>query len=374
MLVDGTVVGSFTPSGTSYQSYTTAVFTVTAGAHTITFQGLDSAGGDNTAFIDWSSSSRSARRCRSATRDSSRCRWVRASSSTARPARPGPSPAKPASRPTTAASPRATRGPQGTQVAFLQGTGSFSQSVTNWAAGSYVISFYAAQRGNHQASQQDFEVLVNGTVVGDVHTLGHVVPELHHRRVHRHGRCAHDHVPGPGQRRRRQHRLHRRGRRPDGQCAVSVGDPGFEQVRWVRASSSTDPTGSPWTFSGQRRHQRQQQRLHRGQLRGPPGRAGRLPPGNRLVQPERHRLGRRLLRPSASTPRSAATTRRRSRTSRCWSTAPWWARFTPSGTSYQSYTTAVFTVTAGAHTITFQGLDSAGGDNTAFVDLVVVLS
>jgi hypothetical protein len=52
VLVDGNVVGTFTPSGTSYQTYTTAPFTVTAGAHTITFQGLDTAGGDNTAFID----------------------------------------------------------------------------------------------------------------------------------------------------------------------------------------------------------------------------------------------------------------------------------------------------------------------------------
>ena len=52
MLVDGMVVGTFTPSGTSYQSYSTAAFTVTAGSHTIAFQGLDTAGGDNTAFVD----------------------------------------------------------------------------------------------------------------------------------------------------------------------------------------------------------------------------------------------------------------------------------------------------------------------------------
>ena len=31
-----------------------------------------------------------------------------------------------------------------------------------------------------------------------------------------------------------------------------------------------------------------------------------------------------------------------------------------------------FTVAAGAHTITFQGVDTAGGDNTAFVDDVSV--
>jgi hypothetical protein len=47
--------------------------------------------------------------------------------------------------------------PQGSQVAFLQETGSFSQSVAGWAAGSYVITFDAAQRRNHQASHQDFK-------------------------------------------------------------------------------------------------------------------------------------------------------------------------------------------------------------------------
>ena len=52
VLVDGVGVGVFTPSGTSYQVLTTAAFTVTAGSHTIAFQGLDSAGGDNTAFVD----------------------------------------------------------------------------------------------------------------------------------------------------------------------------------------------------------------------------------------------------------------------------------------------------------------------------------
>jgi hypothetical protein len=32
----------------------------------------------------------------------------------------------------------------------------------------------------------------------------------------------------------------------------------------------------------------------------------------------------------------------------------------------------VFTVGAGSHTITFQGLDSAGGDNTTFIDSIMI--
>jgi hypothetical protein len=52
VLVDGNVVSTFNPTSTSYQTYTTAAFTVSAGAHTIEFLGLDTAGGDNTALVD----------------------------------------------------------------------------------------------------------------------------------------------------------------------------------------------------------------------------------------------------------------------------------------------------------------------------------
>jgi RHS repeat-associated protein len=53
VLVDATAVGTFTPAGTSYQDFTTATFTVTAGSHTLTFQGMNGTG-DNTAFVDQS--------------------------------------------------------------------------------------------------------------------------------------------------------------------------------------------------------------------------------------------------------------------------------------------------------------------------------
>ena len=139
---------------------------------------------------------------------------MRASSNTAPPAHPGPSPAARASPATTAASPRVIPPhPEGSRSPSSREPAPSARVVTGWAAGSYVLSFEAAQRGNYQASRQDFNVLIDGIVVGT---------------------------------------------------------------------------------------------------------------------------------------------------------------FTPSGTSYQSYSTAAFTVTAGSHTIVFQGLDSAGGDNTAFLDQVAI--
>jgi hypothetical protein len=52
VLIDGDVVGTFTPTSFKYKQYSTGAFTVATGSHVLTFQGLDSNGGDNTAFID----------------------------------------------------------------------------------------------------------------------------------------------------------------------------------------------------------------------------------------------------------------------------------------------------------------------------------
>ena len=52
ILIDGQVIGTFTPDGSKYKRYSTTGFTVSAGSHVLTFQGRDSKGGDNTAFID----------------------------------------------------------------------------------------------------------------------------------------------------------------------------------------------------------------------------------------------------------------------------------------------------------------------------------
>ncbi len=52
VLIDGRAIGTFAPSSFKYKVHSTNSFTVSAGSHVLTFQGLDSHGGDNTAFID----------------------------------------------------------------------------------------------------------------------------------------------------------------------------------------------------------------------------------------------------------------------------------------------------------------------------------
>src|SRR5262249_46003945 len=150
-------VGTFTPAGTRYTAYNTASFTVTAGSHTIAFVGTDPDGADrdNTAFIDRVRINRvlpvlqdpgfeqplvGTGAFNSFQYNPSGSQWTFDIGSGV--AGNGSA--------FTAGNPAA---PDGTQVAFLQGTGSFSQSVA-LAAGAYTISFSAAQRANLQYSSQ----------------------------------------------------------------------------------------------------------------------------------------------------------------------------------------------------------------------------
>jgi hypothetical protein len=52
ILIDGNVVATFDPKGSAYQTLVTPSFYVSSGSHIISFQGLDTAGGDNTVFLD----------------------------------------------------------------------------------------------------------------------------------------------------------------------------------------------------------------------------------------------------------------------------------------------------------------------------------
>ena len=50
--LDSTLLATFRPASSSYSTLSTPAFTTTTGSHTLKFQGRNSSGGDNTAFID----------------------------------------------------------------------------------------------------------------------------------------------------------------------------------------------------------------------------------------------------------------------------------------------------------------------------------
>ncbi len=174
VLVDGNVVGTITPTGTSYASYSSQGFTITtAGNHTLTFQGLppssDSRGGDfDTAFIDAVTIAASQP---NQPLDQGFESPSLGSGSAAYQIDPTGSPwtfsgdAGVAGNGSgyTASNPNA---PQGSQVAFIQITGSASQSFY-MAPGVYDVNLQAAQRAIGP-SDQTFEVLVDGQVVSTI--------------------------------------------------------------------------------------------------------------------------------------------------------------------------------------------------------------
>ena len=357
MLIDGAVVGTFTPAGSSYSFYNTAAFTVTAGSHTITFQGLDSTSG-NTSFVDdIRVFAVSAGQPGDAGFESPMRRHEQLP---VRPERHALDLHRRVSghrRQRQRLHLRQSPGAEGGQVALLQGVGSFSQAVAGWAAGSYTISFDAAQRGSGNASHQNFEVLIDGTVVGTLTPAG---PDYATYTT-----AAFNVTAG-------SHTITFQGLDTAGgdntalvddirvaAAGLAPGDAGFElPMRRRRTTSSTTPSGTPWTFSSGTAGIASNGSAFTsanptGARRGP----GRLPPGRRLVQPGGRRLGRRLLHHLLL--RGAARTGNASQQNfEVLIDGTVVGTFTPAGSGYAVYTTAAFTVTAGSHTITFQGLDT----------------
>ncbi len=167
VLVDGNSVGTFTPVGSNYALYSTGTFALTSGTHTIAFQGVDSVGGDNTAFVDAVNLAPVAPSVANAgfetpalgnsfKYDPTGTGWTFMGNAGEAGNHSG----------FTNGNPNA---PQGTQVAFVQGTGSFSQTIAGWTPGTYQISFQAAQRVNNH---QNFYVLVDGASLGNFTPAG----------------------------------------------------------------------------------------------------------------------------------------------------------------------------------------------------------
>ncbi|WP_435009937.1 hypothetical protein P12x_001155 [Tundrisphaera lichenicola] len=178
VLVDGVSVGTILPTGKTYQRYTTGSFAVTAGTHTITFQGLNSKGGDNSTFLDAISiavaTSGPSPSLAGFEAPAVGAGKVARPSGTAWAFSAGPSGSgsnaclSGNASPYTSGNPSA---PEGVQVAVIQRNGSISQSVSGWSAGRCTISFLAAGRGNY-GGFNDIRVLVDGVSVGTILPTG----------------------------------------------------------------------------------------------------------------------------------------------------------------------------------------------------------
>jgi hypothetical protein len=165
VLVDGVVVGTFAPTGTDYQTFTTDAFTLAStGSREVRLESLT--GGDSTALID-AVAVVAVPAPGPLANGGFELPDLAAGTFQYAPAGPGwaysPSAGVAANGSGfTAGNPGA---PAGDQVGFLQGLASVTQTLS-LAAGSYRVEFRAAQRGNFNESQQVVRVSVGGVAVG----------------------------------------------------------------------------------------------------------------------------------------------------------------------------------------------------------------
>ena len=246
--VDGTLMtGTFTPGSTSYATYTSVPFNVTAGSHTITFVGVDPSGTDYTALLDKASINNvsppgfsdpsfenpSQGSGESAYQYDPTGSWWSFSGSAGLAGND------------SAFTSHNSVAPQGSQVAFIQKTGTIRQTVHINATGSYQISVTAAQRNNAAGSHEEVEVEVDGTVVGTFTPSMRHVRHLRARADQLGSRRLHDHLCGGRSDRGRLHGIARSGQYPPGWIGsgvdrLYVAEP-FRLLRHERHEDDTAP-------------------------------------------------------------------------------------------------------------------------------------
>ncbi len=376
--VDGTVVGTFTPSGTAYATYATGVFAVSAGVHTVAFVGLNPNGGDNTAFLDQAAVNAAA----------PPPAQLQDGGFETPPVGSGASAYvyDPASSPWSFAGQAGVSGngsgftsgnpsaPQGAQVAFLQNAGSFSQQVT-LSAGTYVVTFSAAQRATYQSSSQTFNVLIDGVAVAKFTPTGTAYTTY---------------TTGVFAVAAGIHTVAFTGLNPNAgdntafidQAAVNAApappsqlqDGGFEtpSVGSGPSAYQYDPAASPWSFVGQAGVSGNASGFTSGNPGAPQGaQVAFLQNSGSFSQQLTLSAGAYVVTFSAA---QRAAFQSSTQTFNVLIDGVAVRTFTPSGTSYASYTTGAFTVATGIHTLAFVGLNPNGGDNTVFLDQVTLTS
>jgi uncharacterized repeat protein (TIGR01451 family) len=374
--LDGTVVGTFTPSGTAYTALTTGVFAVAAGVHTVAFVGLNPNGGDNTAFIDQASIN-AAPPPPAQFQDGGFETPALGSGASAYQYDPAASPWSFVGQAGvsgngsgfTSSNPSA---PQGSQVAFLQNAGSFGQTLT-LSAGTYVVSFSAAQRATFQSSSQTIQVRVDGVAVGTFTPSGIAYSAL---------------TTGVFAVAAGIHTVAFVGLNPNGndntafidQASINAAPPppaqlqdgGFETPSLGSGASAYqyDPAASPWTFVGQAGVSGNGSGFTSSNPSAPQGsQVAFLQNAGSFSQTLTLAAGTYAISFSAA---QRAAYQSSSQTFQVRIDSVVVGTFTPSGSAYATFTTRSLTVAAGIHTIAFVGLNPNGGDNTALIDQVAV--
>ena len=267
--------------------------------------------------------------------------------------------------------------PQGQQVAFIQSGGKISQSVANWTAGNYSISFQAAQRGNYGAPDQTLQVLIDNTLVGTIRptsssyapyqTAVFAVTAGTHTITIAGTASQNDHTALIDTVSVAQSAT---SPTPTPSPTFGVSDAGFETVAVGAGNYAYGPTGSPWTFAGQSGLSGNGSGFTSGNPSTPQGQqVAFIQSGGKISQSVANwTAGNYSISFQAAQRGNYGA---RDQTLQIFIDNTLVGTIRPDGTSYTTYSTPVFTVTAGTHTITISGTASQS-DHTALVDAVSI--
>ncbi len=368
--VDGVPEGVVNPVNNLFGYYQSSTFTVSTGLHTIAFLGLNPLGGTDTAFLDQVVLSANAMNDGSFETPALITDAFQFAantgpwnfSSTTGLARNGDS--------FTSGNPNA---PDGSQVAFIQGSGVISQSVY-LIAGSYNISFYAAQRANDKIRNQEIEVFVDGGLVGTVTPGGTAYSPFETSSF----------TVGAG-----THLVKLVGVNPQGANATDlidavsltmaddeISDSGFEAPILASNSYITAPTGTSWQFTGSAGIAANNSSITTV--------TGIAPQGTQVgFITNNGTISQTIYLDADTYDLSFLAAQRANQTQQqqiqVWVDSTLVGVITPTPTSttllyaYTQYESPSFTVAAGVHTITFVGTNPTSGQSTAFIDGVKLL-
>jgi len=369
VLIDGVHLSYITPTSTSWTGYLTAAFEITAGGmHTILFKGLNPAGGDNTALIDYVTVETVGNSVVDGTFEAP---TLDSGSYQYRPDTSAWTFAGTAGIATDSSAFTASNANTiyGDQVAFLQCSGSVSQSVY-FEAGNYSISFLAAQRANYQDSYQQLEVLVDGVRVGVFSPSNTTYTSY---------QTASFPVVSAG-----MHTVKFHGLNPDGgdntafldnvviSEAAAVSDSSFETVALTTGTTQYQPTGSRWQYSGSAGVTSNNSAFTSSGSTAPAGTQVAFLQGTGSVSQSVY-LDTGTYTLTFQSAQRSGTAQTYYQQISVLIDGVQKALITPSSTKYATYEVSGLLIsTAGLHTIEFVGVDPKGGDNTAFLDCVAI--
>ena len=254
--------------------------------------------------------------------------------------------------------------PDGNQVALIKDNGNMSQ-VVYFDAGTYNISFLAAQRVDYQTQNQQIRVIIDGNLIGSVTPDGgtflryqmpnfpitagiHTVEFLGMSSASADSTAFIDDATIS--------------------AGSAIGDGSFEDAVMAAGAYQFSPSGTPWQFAGNAGVSANNSGFTLGNAVAPDG--------NQVAFiKDTGTMSQSLYMAAGLYNVSFMAAQRNYHQSQSESLkilvdGVQVGTATPSGTTYGLYQTSTFTVTAGLHTIELVGVNPMGGDNTAFVDEV----